>query len=59
MFNFGYLPGGDHSVATRPETSLRAVSEAMGLLKEGGVISLVFTAAGIPDTRRETLFWLT
>ena len=46
MFNFGYLPGGDHSVATRPETSLRAVSEAMGLLKEGGVISLCIYSGG-------------
>lgn len=25
VFNFGYLPGGDHGLATRPETSLAAV----------------------------------
>ena len=46
MFNFGYLPGGDHSVATRSETSLRAVSEAMGLLKEGGVVCLCICSGG-------------
>ena len=33
-------------MATRPETSLRAVSEAMGLLKEGGVISLCIYSGG-------------
>lgn len=46
MFNFGYLPGGDHKVATRAETSLRALREAMGLLKEGGVISLCIYSGG-------------
>ena len=40
MFNFGYLPGGDHTVPTRWATSLRAVRAAMRLLKEGGVIRL-------------------
>ena len=25
VFNFGYLPGGDHQMATRPDTSLIAV----------------------------------
>ncbi len=46
MFNFGYLPGGNHSVATRAETSVRAVREAMGLLKKGGVISLCIYSGG-------------
>ena len=40
MFNFGYLPGGDHAVATHPDTSLRAVRQGMELLKKGGVMSL-------------------
>lgn len=57
MFNFGYLPGGDHTVATRRETSLRAVRAAMRLLKEGGVISLCIYSGG--DTgyeERDALF---
>ena len=60
MFNFGYLPGGDHSVATRSETSLRAVSEAMGLLKEGGVISLCIYSGGDKgfEERDAVLAWL-
>ena len=26
-FNFGYLPGGDHAIATRPETSIEAIKK--------------------------------
>ena len=46
MFNFGYLPGGDHSIATRPGTSLKAVEEGLRLLKEGGVMSLCIYSGG-------------
>lgn len=40
VFNFGYLPGGDHSISTKSCTSLQAVEQALGLLKVGGVINL-------------------
>ena len=40
MFNLGYLPGGDHSVATRAETTTEAIKAAMRLLKPGGIISV-------------------
>ncbi len=40
MFNLGYLPGGDHSIATRCETTIAALEAAMRLLKPGGIISL-------------------
>ena len=46
MFNFGYLPGGDHAVATHPDTSLRAVRQGMELLKKGGVMSLCIYSGG-------------
>lgn len=46
MFNFGYLPGGDHTAATRPETSLRAVSQGLELLKEDGIMSLCIYSGG-------------
>lgn len=39
-FNFGYLPGGDHSKCTRAETSLAAVKAGLTLLKVGGMMSL-------------------
>lgn len=46
MFNFGYLPGGDHSIATQPRTSLKAVQEGMRLLKKGGVMSMCIYSGG-------------
>ncbi len=38
VFNFGYLPGGDHSIFTRPETSILAIEKALTLLKDHGVV---------------------
>lgn len=46
MFNFGYLPGGDHRVATRAETSLTAVRQGLELLKVGGVMNLCIYSGG-------------
>ena len=40
MFNFGWLPGGDHTVFSQPETSVRAVEAGLRLLRPGGVMSL-------------------
>ena len=34
-FNFGYLPGGDHKIATRADTSIKAVEKGLDLLKKG------------------------
>jgi hypothetical protein len=39
-FNFGWLPGGDHSVFTRAETSVPAIEAGLSLLRCGGVISM-------------------
>jgi len=41
MFNLGYLPGADHEVTTKTETSLRALEEAVGLLEKGGLLSVM------------------
>jgi SAM-dependent methyltransferase len=40
VFNLGWLPGGDHSIHTKAETSLRAIDQGLELLREGGVMSL-------------------
>ena len=40
MFNFGWLPGGDHNIFTLPESSLAALEQALRLLKPGGVVSM-------------------
>ncbi len=39
-FNFGYLPGGDHGIATKPETSQEAVRKGLEILRPGGIMSL-------------------
>lgn len=39
-FNFGYLPGGDHNLATKVESSVEAIQKALILLKKGGILSL-------------------
>jgi len=41
VFNLGYLPGGDESVVTRPETTLAALDASRLVLARGGVISAV------------------
>lgn len=46
MFNFGYLPGGDHAASTKPDTSLTAVRSGLTLLKPGGVMSLCIYSGG-------------
>lgn len=41
MFNLGYLPGGDHAIITRPETTVPALEAASRLLAPGGMMSIV------------------
>lgn len=37
LFNLGYLPGGDHRIATRPNSTIQAVRVGLELLKPGGI----------------------
>jgi hypothetical protein len=46
LFNCGYLPGGDHSLATRPETTIEAIEGGLRLLKPDGVMSLCLYSGG-------------
>ena len=41
IFNLGYLPGSDHEVITRPNTTIQALKSLLKLLKVGGIIVLV------------------
>lgn len=41
MFNLGYLPGGDHSITTEPESTRSALATSAELLRPGGVITIV------------------
>lgn len=40
LFNLGWLPGGDHHVTTRLETTLVAVNECLELLAPGGLMTV-------------------
>ena len=40
VFNFGYLPGGDHTVFTHADTSIPAIEAGLRVLAPGGVMSL-------------------
>lgn len=40
MFNLGWLPGAQHAVTTRVETTLLAVNAALEILKEDGVMTI-------------------
>lgn len=41
IFNLGYLPGGDKSIVTRPDTTIRAIEGLIDIMAPGGVIVLV------------------
>ncbi len=40
-FNFGWLPGGDHDIYTKAETSVEAVKKSLDLLVPGGMITMI------------------
>lgn len=40
VYNFGWLPGGDHNVFTRPDSSIESLNKALELLRPGGLISM-------------------
>lgn len=46
MFNLGYLPGGDHSIGTRGESTILAVQKAMELVIVNGIITIVIYYGG-------------
>ena len=46
VFNFGYLPGGDHALATNAATSISAIGQGLRLLKKDGLMSLCIYSGG-------------
>lgn len=40
VFNFGFLPGGDHSVFSHSDTSIKAIEEALSIIPEDGFVSI-------------------
>ncbi|MER2113512.1 MAG: class I SAM-dependent methyltransferase [Solibacillus isronensis] len=41
IFNLGYLPGSNHDIVTKPNTTIQAIESLLKLLKVGGMIVLV------------------
>lgn len=60
VFNFGYLPGGDHKKATNAESSIPALCQSLKLLKKGGLLSLCIYSGGDSgfSERDSILSWL-
>lgn len=60
VFNFGYLPGGDHQLATRPASSIAALKASLSLLKKGGILMLCIYSGGDTgfEERDALLAWL-
>lgn len=60
VFNFGYLPGGDHQTATREESSIAALEQSLLLLKKGGILSLcIYSGRNSGFSEKEALLsWL-
>ena len=60
VFNLGYLPGGDHSIATHAESTIQALEQSLRLLKPFGMIAMAIYHGG--DTgfaeRDAVLDWL-
>jgi len=46
VFNFGYLPGGDHSVFSQVQSSIRAIDAALEIVRPGGVVVLCLYSGG-------------
>lgn len=41
IFNLGYLPGGDHQIVTKGDTTIKAIKSILAHLKKGRLIVLV------------------
>jgi SAM-dependent methyltransferase len=46
VFNLGYLPGGDHNLATKGKTTTMAIESALGLLRKNGLVSICIYSGG-------------
>jgi predicted methyltransferase len=59
MFNLGYLPGADHTVVTRPGSTIAALDASLTLLRPGGVLTLVLYTGhpGGPEEAEAVALW--
>ena len=60
MFNFGWLPGADHSVFSTADSSIPALEAALAALRAGGVLSAILYSGRVIGTgeKQSILGWL-
>lgn len=60
VFNFGWLPGADHTVFSQAHSSIPALTAALDILKPGGLLcATLYSGAGIGDGEKTAiLHWL-
>lgn len=46
VFNLGYLPGGDHNIATQPDSSIEAIGKCVDLLDDDGFVAVTIYHGG-------------
>lgn len=46
VFNLGYLPGGNHNIATKAHSTIKAIEEGFNILKSGGIMSICIYSGG-------------
>ena len=54
IFNLGYLPGGDKSIVTTPDTTLKAVHDLLDIMAVEGII-IVVVYHGHPEGKKEKI----
>ncbi|WP_425448672.1 class I SAM-dependent methyltransferase [Dethiothermospora halolimnae] len=60
IFNLGYLPKGDHSIITKPDTTISAIKQGLSLLNNNGILLVVlyYGHEGGEDEKKEVLKFL-
>lgn len=60
MFNFGWLPGADHSVFSTAESSIPALEAALTALRPGGIVSAILYSGQVigSDEKQTLLRWM-
>ena len=46
VFNLGYLPGGDHTIHTKPDTTIQAIEKTLDLICKNGLVIVVVYYGG-------------
>lgn len=60
LFNLGYLPGGDHRLATKASTTLEAMEKGLEVLKKQGLMCICIYSGGDSGflEKKEVLSWV-